>query len=150
MLSYRDKGKVYVCGDMNSRVCVTDDILLTDNLDKYIDSVLHDETPILPQRNSKDLVVNRFGKKLIQLCYNTGLVIYNGRTDKDQEGKFTFCSTKGRSVNDYVLVPGEDFNTVKGFEVLEFNGFSDHAPLFFKIDMCFSLSIEASNVHNYY
>lgn len=48
---------------MNSRVCVTDDILLTDNLDKYIESVLHDEIPILPQRNSKDLVVNRFGKK---------------------------------------------------------------------------------------
>lgn len=71
------------------------------------------------------------------MCYNTGLVIRNGRTNKDQEGKFTFCSTKGRSVNDYVLVPGEDFNTLKGFEVLEFNELSDDAALLSKLTCVF-------------
>ena len=141
---------IYVCGDMNSRVGLINDILQSDNLDKYVDSVLHDETPILPNRNSMDTVVNRFGKKLIQLCYNTSLVICNGRSGNDQQGKFTFCSSKGRSVNDYLLVSGNDYKTIKDFEILDFNEFSDHAPLYFKIDMYDSMPTEDfPDIHKY-
>jgi hypothetical protein len=64
-------------------------------------SVEHVENPTIPNRVSMDKTVNALGRKLLQMCYNTGLTVANGRLGNDMEERFTFCSTRGRSVNDY-------------------------------------------------
>ncbi|VDI21679.1 Hypothetical predicted protein [Mytilus galloprovincialis] len=70
-LEYKEKGSFLVCGDLNSRIGEIDDVLSNDNLDLYLESVDHVETPIVPKRHSVDKTVNAFGRKLLQLCYNT-------------------------------------------------------------------------------
>ncbi|VDI22079.1 Hypothetical predicted protein [Mytilus galloprovincialis] len=132
-LEYKEKGSFLVCGDLNSRIGEIDDVLSNDNLDLYLESVDHVETPIVPKRHSVDKTVNAFGRKLLQLCYNTELTIANGRLG-NRVGKFTFCTMNGRSVNDYLLVSPSDYKLIKNFDVLNFNEFSDHAPLLFELE----------------
>ena len=70
----------------------------------------------------------------IVLCYNTGLTIANGRLGNDTTGRFTFCSNRGRSVNDYLLLSPENYHLISYFDVLDFSELSDHAPLSFEFD----------------
>ena len=44
---------------------------------------------------------------------------------------FLFCSHQGQSTVDYLLLNFCDFDTLSHFEILQFNEFSDHAPLSF-------------------
>ncbi|CAC5394633.1 unnamed protein product [Mytilus coruscus] len=87
----------------------------TDNLDRLIYGVESDDIPSNFKRRSMDKVTNVFGRKLLQMCYNTGLTIANGRLGDDGDGKFTFCSSKGQSVNDYVLVFPENYTQTSTF-----------------------------------
>ncbi|CAC5374406.1 unnamed protein product [Mytilus coruscus] len=132
-LEFKEKGSFLVCGDLNSRIGEIDDVLSNDNLDLYLDSVDHVETPIVPKRHSVDKTVNVFGRKLLQLCYNTELTIANGRLG-NRVGRFTFCTMNGRSVNDYLLNSPSDYKLIKNFDVLNFNEFSDHTPLLFELE----------------
>lgn len=50
------------------------------------------------------------------------------------EGRFTFCTTRGRSVNDYLLLSPINYDKISAFEVKQFNEFSDHSPIFFELD----------------
>ncbi|VDI44652.1 Hypothetical predicted protein, partial [Mytilus galloprovincialis] len=68
------------------------------------------------------------------VCYNTGLTVANGRLGSDTNGKFTFCNSKGTSVNDYLLLSPNNYGIISDFEVLEMNEFSDHMPLFFELN----------------
>ncbi|CAC5417271.1 unnamed protein product [Mytilus coruscus] len=131
VLDYSEKGIVLICGDFNSRIGEVSDVLYNDQLDKFVTSVNHLENPIISDRCSMDKVVNTFGRKLLQVCYNTGLTISNGRLGSDTNGQFTLCNSKGTSVNDYLLVSPNNYGIISDFEVLEMNEFSDHMPLFF-------------------
>lgn len=73
VLEYSDKGEVFVCGDLNSRIGEINDFLYNDELDQYVMSVEHVENPTM------DKTVNALGRKLLQMCYNTGLTVANGR-----------------------------------------------------------------------
>ncbi|CAC5376106.1 unnamed protein product [Mytilus coruscus] len=132
-VEYCNKVSVFVCGDFNSRTRLINDILPSDNLDRYIDVMWHDEVPNIPTRCSLDTIANRFGKLLIQLCYNTGLTICNGRLGNDRDGKFTFCSPNGRSLIDYMLASPNDYDKISNFGILNINEFSDHSPLVFEV-----------------
>ncbi|CAC5361376.1 unnamed protein product [Mytilus coruscus] len=134
-LEYKYKGTVIVCGDMNSRTGELNDFLETDNLEKYIGSVEPDVSPTISKRCSMDKVINAYGRKLIQLCYNTGLTIANGRLGNDSCGTYTFCTSRGQSVNDHLLVCPENYDIIKNFGVLDFTEFSDHAPLSYEISL---------------
>ncbi|CAC5423263.1 unnamed protein product [Mytilus coruscus] len=129
--AYFVRDQIYVGG--KDRIGIIDDILENDNLDKYVSSFEHIENPIIPKRHSLDSTTNAYGRKLLQLCFNTGLTAANSRLGKDQDGKFTFCTSKGRSVNDYLLLSPDDYKLLSDFNVLEFNEHSDHAPLFFEL-----------------
>ncbi|VDI57810.1 Hypothetical predicted protein [Mytilus galloprovincialis] len=116
---------------VNSRVGELNDVLCDDNLDKYVESVEFVENPYnIQSRRSLD----SFGRKLIQLCYTTGLTVANGRLGDDSDGKFTFCTSRGRCVNDCLLVSPIDYKLISYFNVLQFNEFSDHSPLFFQLN----------------
>jgi hypothetical protein len=45
VLEYSDKGEVFVCGDLNSRIGEINDFLYNDELDQYVMSVEHVENP---------------------------------------------------------------------------------------------------------
>jgi hypothetical protein len=46
-------------------------------------------TDAMSSTNEKS--VNALGRKLLQMCYNTGLTVANGRLGNDMEERFTFC-----------------------------------------------------------
>ena len=84
------------------------------------------------------------------MCHNTGLTICNGRLRNDLAGQFTFCTSNGRSVNDYLLTCPCDYKLVENFKVLEHNEFSDHSPLFYEIQTNRTYNEEHSSNHYTY
>ena len=86
----------------------------------------------IPPRTYKDNYLDSHGRKLLDLCKSTSFVVANGRLGDDYNiGDVTYCSTKGVSTVDYLLVPITELSLIHTFQVLPFNEFSDHAPLFF-------------------
>ena len=104
---YIKMGKTYVTGDLNSRTAALSDIL---DFDAYLDTDHDDELQhvlnmsTLPLHQNQDTVSDSNGQKIISLCKSSGYIIGNGRLLNDKLGKYTFCSTRGLSVTDYLLI----------------------------------------------
>ncbi len=127
---------VLLLGDFNARTAVINDFLDDDdyNVAVHDDEVdlntrksnleLLQECGISLDRFSKDKQSNNYGRELISLCQNAGLLIANGRIGKDAcIGKFT-C--KDSSVVDYCLASYQVMPSILDFEVKDFNDcFSD-------------------------
>jgi hypothetical protein len=97
-------------------------------------------------RNNCDHVIDAQGRRLIDLCKNTSLVIGNGQMHFDTQGDYTFHSLNGSSTVDYLLLDKQDFNLISYFEIAEPNEFSDHSGL-----QCMStlMSKQISNTSSY-
>ena len=126
-------GKPFITGDLNSRTAHLIDYIKTDPYLDSHDNVNNDQLfeNDIPLRVYCDHVVDSNGRKLISLCKSTNHVIANGRLHKDKQGTYTFCSPRDLSVTDYLLLNVNDVQALCNFEVLEFNEFSDHSPLYF-------------------
>ena len=73
---------------------------------------------------------------MLDLCKATGLRIANGRIGEDATiGSYTYTNV-GSSTIDYLLLKQNSFPVIKNFKVMEFNMFSDHAPLYIEISCC--------------
>ena len=124
MLSLDD---VYLllCGDLNSRTANEFPISQSEN-DVFARAV--EETPV---RCSEDAVLNSYGKKFLNMCTAFGLNILNGVCNGDLQGRYTFISNCGNSVNDYFMVSEDLFALIQHdcrlcfMERIE----SDHLPL---------------------
>ena len=58
-----------------------------------------------PLRKSRDIVLDNYGRRLLDLCKSTDLLIANGRLGDDKDiGEFTYVTSRGRSVVDYLLL----------------------------------------------
>ena len=79
---YQNLGKVFVCGDINARTGCEPDYILFDH---YIEAGLNIniESTDIPPRKNKDHVIDSYGKRLIELCKTTNLLIANGRLGSD-------------------------------------------------------------------
>ena len=122
-----NNSKVCIIGDMNSRTGVLPDFVETDThllravgLDEFHDELFVDrnslETLGIPsERFNEDKSVDENGKKLIDLCINTGTLIVNGRTGKGAKSGRTTC--KGVSTVDYVLASCDLFYYINDFRV---------------------------------
>ena len=110
---FKNMGKTFIVGDLNSRTGQLSDIL---EFDKYLDieedfdddnieynELLSTMQNVFPVHKNEDKVIDSHGRKLIDLCKTTDHAIVNGRLSNDQNGNFTFCSTRGLSVTDYLL-----------------------------------------------
>lgn len=91
---------VIISGDFNARI--------GDDVDSMEDS--------LPPRVPLDMTKNKFGGYLIDFIQDANMCIVNGRAKGNDN--FTFLSTRGRSVVDYVLVPSEQFDAIEKCEVI--------------------------------
>lgn len=78
--------------------------------------------PCIPTQHSRIKVINKTGRRLIELCQSTSYVIGNGRLHDDlDKGEFTYHSMNGSSVVDYLLLNIHDFDCVTDFQVLQQN-----------------------------
>ena len=136
---YNRMGKTYIVGDLNSRTGLQPDQL---EYDHYLDDS-DDEGENIPlnqkklfARSNEDHIVDENGRRLLNLCKTTGHAITNGRLHKDRGiGKFTFCSSRGLSVTDYLLAEIDSIETINDFEILNWSSFSDHAPIYFSFKL---------------
>lgn len=137
---FQNLGKVLVTGDFNARTGTSTDFIV---YDRYID-VGPDEDIVrytdIPERVNKDRVIDTYGRRLLELCKSTNLLIANGRWGFDNNiGDFTYLGERGCSVVDYLILPLLDFDTVSSFKINDVTEFSDHAGLSFKLK-CKTLS----------
>ena len=102
--SYADS--VYLCGDFNARI---------GNKSDHIDNI--DDIP--PRRNIDD-VINAHGHSLLDFVLDTKLCILNGRLSPEHDN-YTFLSSRGRSVVDYVITTHEGIDMCKQFKVITCN-----------------------------
>ena len=91
---YEALGGILICGDINCRTGLLSDTLKNDNLNRYIICFKLNDVPMIPERRSNNRTVNAYGLKLSQLCYNTCLIIANGRLGDNASDDFTFCTAK--------------------------------------------------------
>lgn len=140
---YLNMGKVFVCGDFNSRASNLQDNIHFDIL--VGDSTSHfrhtSNTPNLPARACNDSGSNQFTDKLLALCSSTGLRIVNGRLHEDTIGNITCFAPNGNSSVDYLLTCAENFEMIKEFAVLQKQTISDHCPLFFSLPNTLTFNI---------
>ena len=82
---YSSLGKVIINGDFNSRTSTANDYI---SFDEFLDNpeIFETDTIFLPRKN-QDQILDSYGRKLLNLCKNTGLLIANGRINN---GDFTF------------------------------------------------------------
>ena len=137
---YKEKGSVIVSGDFNSRIGTCPDFIENDlmgtEVNNFISNVIDYNCDIpMSTRESQDIVVNSFGRKLLDLCRSTCTRVCNGRTFGDKNGKYTFFNHLGASVNDFTIVSENDFHLVDYFCVEDFNEWSDHAPIVFHVSV---------------
>ena len=130
IIKYRRLGKIFLTGDFNCRTANEPDYL---DFDRYLDDEDNFISPfVLQPRVNKDHVVDSHGRRLLLLCQSSGLLMANGRVHDDcNNGEHTFMSFNGLSVVDYLLANSSDLEYLSNFRILDFNEFSDHAPLFF-------------------
>ena len=133
---YSDYGKIMVIGDLNARTGLSSDHSEScDNIEKYIHCLEGAELNLdadvsVGRRFSLDTKIESSGVKLLQICKDAGLRILNGRLGEDAGiGNFTFQSSRGKSVIDYVICSPSLFKIVHSFCVHDISVFSDHAPL---------------------
>ncbi|ESO88701.1 hypothetical protein LOTGIDRAFT_165489 [Lottia gigantea] len=134
-LEFQKLGSIIVCGDLNSRTSTVSDQIFPLSDDRFISNSFFDQCDVsvnYKDRSSEDVVVNNFGRKLLDLCKSIGCVIVNGRQGSDSNvGKFTFNSSRGSSVIDYVLADPFSFECLSNFTVENASEFSDHCALSF-------------------
>ena len=125
----REKGKVILCGDFNSRIADHPGLVQFDETDEHIhlpDDYIPDS---FSTRCSQDKQTNSYGRDFLSLVMNNNLTILNGRTLGDLSGKLTCIHPRGCSVIDYFAIASSAFPSVSLMEILPFTHFSDHRPL---------------------
>lgn len=128
---YQTLGDIIYLGDCNSRTGQNQEDW--SHVDNIMLPVFHNEidsgTINIPPKMNRDEGTNRFGSKLTKLCETLGLVILNGRTTGDYEGKLTYIGTQGTSTIDYAICSLNLFKYVKHFFVEDMAWYSDHCAI---------------------
>lgn len=123
------EGSVILCGDFNARIHTTPDFIPDESPNTYI-GLPTDYTPDNhTYRNCYDLRTNAYKRPFLDLILNNQLVILNGRTLGDFQGKFTCIEHNGASVVDYFIISPTLKTNIKHLTIGELTEFSDHTPL---------------------
>ena len=111
-------GRISFFGDMNSRLGTRQEEHLTVDPHSSADPArqLH-----VPRRFSRDLRVNSYGRKLMQVLNDYDLLIANGRKTGDLSGKFTCEQYNGNSVVDLCITHRDLLPDLLYFKVGEFD-----------------------------
>ena len=131
---------VYLCGDGNARTAELIDFLP--------DEIGSDYQPLTSVRVNCDKTVNKYGRKLIDICKNTGLQILNGREPfQNATNKFSCHKWNGKSCPDTFLTLPCAVKYIENLEILDRRVESDHNPLSFCIRDNFTLNCPRSSCY---
>ena len=112
-----------VClGDFNSRTAKRPDFYVDDdNTDiPVVDRMFTPDTVATFPRGNRDLLVNSYGIRLLEICQYLPLKILNGRKLGDVLGTYTCYKPNGKSVVDYCLVSRRMYDMISTFIVNDF------------------------------
>ena len=141
---YAQLGDILLMGDFNARTACENDYINNDGDNAFVPlpDVYVPDLP-MPSRRSHDMVVNTYGRKLLELCKCSSLRLLNGRKLGDSLGKFTCHEYGGSSTIDYMLTNPSLYEHIQYFKVNDWLGhFSDHCAI-----EC-GLDIEIAHVEN--
>ena len=138
-------GDISLAGDFNSRTG-----LLPDTLEQIDDYTAFESPAINLKRHNTDTKVNKYGRKLIEICIRNGLQIINGRNlFSEYTGNFTYYGPNGNSAPDLLLCSHSSIKQIKDFKLLDRSVSSDHVPLSITIDTNLELAKESNNHRKY-
>ena len=135
--TYSPKGNVILCGDLNTRLGLTQDIALSDNIDDYLDLPVDLRNnvdiplncPVSLHRNCQDNGTNSHKSLLLDIINTNNLIVLNGRTIGDSSGRFTCFKWNGNSVVDLFVCSTNLLSEIKSLSVKPHTLFSDHNPV---------------------
>lgn len=123
---YGSGPRLLLIGDLNARTA--DHQWVPVEIDRFI------EGDIRGTRLSKDRIINRKGRSVLELLDSSNLVILNGRVRGNQYGEYTFIGPTGSSVIDYGCVTLNCVDLVNDFEIGR-ELFSEHMPILLKLNL---------------
>ena len=127
MTSKYPECRLFLGGDFFPRTGNLYDYVIDDSVD-YLPADYYEPDYFNIPRNTKDNVINQFGKVLIELCKELDIHFLNGRFTGDRHGEMTCCTPNGSSIVDYMIVSSDLFNNITDFSILNFDE-SNHFPL---------------------
>ena len=120
---------ILLLGDFNARTGGFNHCPIKDDWEDHRIQIEH-----CISRTSKDDQINERGRKLLELLSSCNLTILNGNIIGDVFGMYTCSRYNGNSVVDYMMISPDLKHKVKSMKVANFNQFSDHRPIFCKIE----------------
>ena len=127
LLKYIDQGNIMIIGDLNSRIGKSSEIVEYNNV---VDELTEEhDLGDIGNRNSHDTVINKFGRKLLEICRHTNLCILNGRILGDLQGSYTSFHYNGSAVVDYCITDRELYDSILYFKIHDPSHLSDHTPI---------------------
>ena len=109
-----------LAADMNSR--------LSDWSPEIFINEEHEEKSLHFMRDSDDIVINNFGKRLIEICACLDMIPLHGLREKSFPTDFTFRSERGNSVIDHFVCSYELVENCSKMEIIS-RSESDHLPI---------------------
>ena len=103
LINYNSKGNILITGDLNARTGVCKEEIGIG--DKLLDKIcpIEEKVNITKCRNNCDSKLNKYGKKLLEICNIFHLNIANGRIAGNRLGNFTCFNSGGASTVDYFI-----------------------------------------------
>jgi exonuclease III len=130
---FSNKSEIIICGDFNARSGRLIDYIQMDNNHNYYNLPNNYVYDNCYKRCSMDLIVQKNGRRLVNMCTDNQLYILNGRMLGDLQGKCTCFHPQGCSVVDYIICSQALMKNVKYMKVKELMEHSDHCPVDFEI-----------------
>jgi len=132
-------GIVLLGGDFNVCIAALLDTIDIDDLCELLQTlelVEAKQPNIVVKRHNRNTIIGDWGRELLDLCCDAGLLILNGRMPSDESGEFTCLANGGHDTIDYIINSPIVWQTATHFEVIiddtryyAVGGDSDHKPL---------------------
>jgi hypothetical protein len=151
------RGIILMGTDFNARTATLLDTINISDLCELLQTpeLARIEQPnIVIKRQNRDANVSGWGRELLDLCCDAGLLVLNGRTPGDELGEFTCLVNGGRNTVDYIVGSPAIWQAVTHLEVIindtrycAVGGDFDHRPLRLRLSInCTFVEPQHTNV----